>query len=100
VAVTVIPQVFASLRVGTSGLTDVLAVSVPFAQQGNIVVLQVRSSLGSWANVKDNALLVGGKTAFTISGTQYKDQLVRVALLATSLHAGSASPPVKVPAPT
>jgi hypothetical protein len=92
--------VYTSLRVGTDGLVDVLAVSVPYAQQGNVLDLQARSALGLWTAVKATSLPAGGKTTVTVSGTQLKNELIRIVLLPTAQHAGSTSTPIKVPVPT
>jgi hypothetical protein len=100
VRVNVIPLVFTSLKAGGGGLADVLAVSVPFGQQGDVVVLEAKSGLSPWTAVKDNSLASGGTTAFVISGARYDNQLVRAVLLSTGLHDGSASAPERVPPPS
>ena len=50
--------------------------------------------------VKDGSLTAGGKTAFLVSGSQHENQLIRVVLLTTGLHAGLASATVRVPPPS
>jgi len=99
VRVTVVPAASASLQVGSGGKADVVPVSVPYAQGGDIVVLQISAGGGPWTDLRQNPLTAAGKTAFVIDGTRLANDLVRAVLLPTGLHASSASSPVTVPPP-
>jgi hypothetical protein len=99
VRVTVVPTVSAALQTGSGGKADVLSVSAPYAQAGNVAVLQVSAGGGSWSDVRQNPLTASGTTAFVIDATRLANDQVRVVLLPTGLHAGSDSPAVTVPAP-
>jgi hypothetical protein len=99
VRVTVVPAVSASLQTGGGGKADVLTVSAPYAQAGDVVVLQVSAGGGSWTDLRQNPLAASRTTAFVIDGTRLANEQVRAVLLPTGLHAGSDSPAVTVPPP-
>jgi hypothetical protein len=99
VRVTVVPAVSASLQTSSGGKADVLTVSAPYAQAGDVVVLQVSAGGGSWTDLRQNPLAASRTTAFVIDGTRLANEQVRAVLLPTGLHAGSDSPAVTVPPP-
>jgi hypothetical protein len=99
VRVTVVPAIAASLQVGSAGRADVMTVSAPYAQGGDVVELQVSTGGGSWTDLRNNPVTASGTTAFVIDATRLAKDQVRAVLLATGLHAGAASQPVTVPPP-
>ncbi len=99
VRVTVVPTVSVALQTGSGGKADVLSVSAPYAQHGDVAVLQVSARGGAWSDVRQNPLTAGGTTAFVIDATLLANDQVRVVLLPTGLHASSDSPAVMVPPP-
>jgi hypothetical protein len=99
VRVTVVPAITASLQVGSAGRADVVTVSAPYAQGGDVVELQVSTGGGSWTDLRNNPVTASGTTAFVIDATRLAKDQVRAVLLATGLHAGAASQPVTVPPP-
>jgi hypothetical protein len=97
VRVNVVPAVSLALQTG-SGTTDVLTVSVPYAQRGDVVVLQVSASGGAWTYLRQGTLTVLHRASFLLSTTRLGDDEVRAVLLPTGLHNGSVSAPITVPA--
>jgi hypothetical protein len=100
VTVKVIPLTTAELTLGAGGVADELVVSTLDAQAGNVVVLQVESSSGSWVNLRGRLLNSSGETQFAVSGKRLKNQVLRVVLLGTFRHAASVSNLVTVPPPS
>jgi hypothetical protein len=95
--VTVIPAVSLALQVGKDGTTDVLTVSAPYAQAGDVVALQVSDGGGAWTYLRQGTLTVLHRTSFLLSVARLGDEEVRAVLLPTGLHAESVSAPVVVP---
>lgn len=100
VRVTVVPAVSIALQIGTAGTTDLLTVSAPYAQPGNVVVLEVAGSGGRWTYLRQGTLSVGGRLVFLIDAARRGNDAVRAVLLPTALHAMSLSAPVVVPPPS
>jgi hypothetical protein len=96
VRVTVVPAVSLALQAG-SGTTDVLTVSVPYAQPGDVVVLQVSADGGAWTFLRQGTLTVLHRASFQLSATRLGNDEIRAVLLPTGLHAGSVSAPIAVP---
>jgi hypothetical protein len=90
VLIRVQPVVTASIRYGSHGVKDYVSVSTQYDQPGNDVVLQVLRS-GSWVTLKERVLNSSGGYVFTISATAQDGNTLRVAVLATRLHAAAAS---------
>jgi hypothetical protein len=97
VRVNVVPAVSLALQPG-SGTTDVLTVSVPYGQSGDIVVLQVSASGGAWSYLRQGTLTVLHRASFLVSTTRLGNDQVRAVLLPTGLHDESVSAPITVPA--
>jgi len=100
VRVTVVPAVSIALQIGSTGTTDLLTVSAPYAQPGNVVVLEVAGSNGGWTYLRQGTLSVGRRVAFLIDAARRGNDAVRAVLLPTGLHAMSVSAPVVVPPPS
>jgi hypothetical protein len=96
--ITVVPGLTASLRLGPKGIKDYLTVSTTFAQQGNVVLLQVLKG-GSWVTLQQHELNAKGGTVFVFSATKRQNEQVQVVLAATNRHAGATSAPITVPPP-
>jgi hypothetical protein len=96
VRVTVVPVVSLALQTG-SGTTDVLTVSVPYAQAGDVVLLQVSADGGPWSNLRQGTLTVLHRTSFVLSATRRAGDEIRAVLLPTGLHDESVSAPIEAP---
>ncbi len=96
VRVTVVPAVSLALQAG-SRKTDVLTVSAPYAQSGDVVVLQVSADGGAWTYLRQGTLTVLHRASFPLSATRLGSDEVRAVLLATGLHDASVSTPMTVP---
>jgi hypothetical protein len=96
VRVTVVPAVSLALQAG-GGKTDVVTVSVPYAQRGDVVVLQASVGGGAWTYLRQGNLTVLHRASFLLSGMRGGNDEVRAVLLPTGLHDGSMSAPVAVP---
>ncbi len=99
VRVTVRPPISVVLQPGSSGLRDALVVSTQYARPGNVVVLQIETKAGRWADLRGRTLNVSGQTRFSVSAAKLKNRVLRVVLLATARHAASVSNTVTVPPP-
>jgi hypothetical protein len=97
VRVTVVPAVSLGLQAGSGGATDVLTVSAPYAQNGDVVVLQVSSGGGPWTYLRQGRLGVLRRASFLVSASRLANDEIRAVLLPTGLHAGSVSAPVFAP---
>lgn len=97
VRVTVVPAVSLGLQAGSGGATDVLTVSAPYAQRGDVVVLQVSADGGAWTYLRQDTLGVLHGAVFVVSAARLTSDQIRAVLLPTGLHAGSASAPVAAP---
>jgi hypothetical protein len=97
IRVTVVPAVSLALQVGSGGITDVATVSAPYAQSGNVVVLQVSADGGAWTYLRQGTLTVLDRTSFLLTASRLGNDEIRAVLLPTGLHAGSVSAPVSVP---
>jgi hypothetical protein len=96
--VTVVPAVSLALQVGSGGTTDLATVSAPYAQSGDVVVLQVSADGGgAWTYLRQGRLSVLRGTSFLLSASRLGNDEIRAVLLPTGLHAGSVSAPVSVP---
>jgi hypothetical protein len=96
VQVTVVPAVSLALQTG-SGTTDVLTVSVPYGQRGDVVVLQVSAGSGTWRFLRQGTLTVLHRASFVLSVARRGNDEIRAVLLPTGLHDGSVSAPIAVP---
>jgi hypothetical protein len=96
VRITVVPAVSVALQAG-SGKTDVLTVSVPYGQAGDVVVLQVSTHGGGWTYLQQGALTPLRRASFPLSATRLGGTEIRAVLLPTGLHDGSMSAPITVP---
>jgi hypothetical protein len=99
VRVTVSPPVTIDLEPGAQAVRDVLLVTTQFARPGNVVMLQVQTANGNWADLRGRRLNASGDTQFVLDGRRLKNKSIRVELLATARHASSLSNQVTVPAP-
>jgi hypothetical protein len=97
VRVNVVPAVSLALAAG-SGTTDVLTVGVPYAQPGDVVVLQISAHGGAWSYLRQGTLTVLHRASFVLSTTRLGNDEVRAVLLPTGLHDESVSAPITVPA--
>jgi hypothetical protein len=97
VRVTVVPAVSVALQTG-SGKTDILTVSVPYGQAGDVVVVQVSTHGGGWTDLQQGSLTPLRRASFRLSATRQGGNEIRAVLLPTGLHAGSMSAPITVPA--
>lgn len=97
VRVNVVPAVSLALQTG-SATTDTLTVSVPYGQTGDVVVLQVSASGGTWTYLRQGTLGVLHRASFQLSSTRLGNDEIRAVLLATGLHDRSVSAPITVPA--
>jgi hypothetical protein len=95
VLVIVVPTVSASLSSGTTGQTDVLTVSSPLADPGNLVVLQIQSG-ARWLSVQAGDLNSGDQISFSVT-LRALERVYRVVLLGTAVHGISVSSAVTVP---
>ncbi len=95
VRVTVVPAVSLALQAGSG--TRVLTVSVPYAERGDVVVLQVSANGGAWTFLRQGTLTVLHRASFTLSATRLGNDQIRAILLPTGLHDGSASAPIAMP---
>jgi hypothetical protein len=95
VPVTVVPSVSLALQAGR-GRTDVLMVSAPDAQSGDVVVLQASAGGGAWTNLRQGTLTMLRRASFPLTGMRQGRDEVRAVLEPTALHAGSVSAPVTV----
>jgi len=100
VVVIVIPQIVSSLAVGPGGVLDNLVVSTQDADTGNLVVLEVQATNGSWRYLRSRELDASGQASFTLSGTRLSGREVRVVLLGTIRHGAAIASPVTVPPPS
>jgi hypothetical protein len=96
VPVAVVPAVSLAVQTGR-GTTEVLTVSVPYAQRGDVVVLQVSADGGAWRYLRQGALTVLHRASFPLSATRLGNEEIRAVLLPTGLHDGSVSAPTAVP---
>jgi hypothetical protein len=96
VFVTVVPAVSLAVQTG-SGKTNVLTVSVPYAQSGDVVVLQVSAGGGAWTNLRQGTVTVLHRALFLLSASRLGNDQVRAVLLPTGLHDGSVSAPIEMP---
>jgi hypothetical protein len=96
VQVTVVPAVTLALQTG-SRATDVLTVSVPYAQRGDVVVLQVSADGGGWRYLRQGTLTVLHRASFLLNATRLGNDEIRAVLLPTGLHDGSVSAPIAMP---
>jgi hypothetical protein len=96
VRVTVVPAVSLALQTG-SGTTDVLTVSVSYAQRGDVVILQVSADGGAWTYLRQGTLTGLHRASFQLSATRLGNHEIRAVLAPTGLHAGSVSAPIAVP---
>jgi hypothetical protein len=96
VRVTVVPAVSLALQTD-SGKTDALTVSVPFAQAGDVVVLQVSAGGGAWTYLRQGTLGVLHRASFQLSTTRLGNDEIRAVLQPTGLHDRSVSAPIEVP---
>jgi hypothetical protein len=96
VRITVVPAVSVALQAG-SGKTDVLTVSVPYGQGGDVVVLQVSAHGGGWTYLQQGTLTPLRRASFRLSATLHGGNEIRAVLLPTRLHDGSMSAPITVP---
>jgi hypothetical protein len=95
VAITVIAPVHLTLAAsGRAGL-DLLAARAPFAQAGDVVVLQELSG-GVWQHVGERVLGPGHRAFFTVLVPRSGQAEYRVVLPATAVHGPSASGWVRV----
>jgi hypothetical protein len=106
VFVTVIPPVYLDVTAGKKPGTDVLTATAPFADTGDVVVLQELSG-GRWHSVRRHLLDAEHQASFTVRIPGSGDLVYRVVLRRTSFHGPSASGQVwiaatsgPVPAPT
>jgi hypothetical protein len=97
VRVTVVPAVSLALQVGSGGTTAVATVSAPYAQTGDVVILQVSVDGGTWTYLRQGPLSGSRQASFLLSATRLAGDEVRAVLLPTGLHAESVSAPVAVP---
>ena len=95
--VTVVPAVSLALQAGSGGTTDVATVSAPYAQSGDVIVLQVSADGGAWTYLRQGTLSVLRQTSFLVSAARLGNDEIRAVLLPTGQHAGSVSAPVSVP---
>jgi hypothetical protein len=100
VVVIVIPQIVSSLAIGPGGVLDNLVVSTQDADTGNLVVLEVQATNGSWRYLRSRELDTSGQTSFSLSGTRLSGREVRVVLVGTIRHGGAIASPVIVPPPS
>jgi hypothetical protein len=98
VLIRVQPIVTATIKYGSHGVKDYVSVSTQYAQPGNDIVLQVLRG-GSWVTLKERVLNSSGGYVFTISATAQDGNTLRVAVLATRLHAAAASAALTVGPP-
>lgn len=99
VRVVVVPPIDAVLQAMPSGVKDALLVSTQYAHRGNVVELQVESSAGGWVDLRSRRLNGAGRCRFVLDRGHLADRDIRVLLLATVRHGGSASTPQPVPPP-
>jgi hypothetical protein len=100
VTITVSPPIAAELNLGARAVRDVLVVSTQYARRGNVVVLQVESSSGSWVYLRAAVLNANGKVRFVLNGKRLQNKVLRAVLLGTPRHAASVSNSVTVPPPS
>jgi hypothetical protein len=96
VAITVIPQVFLDVTPGLLPGRDRLTVLAPFADPGDVVVLQERSG-GVWHRVAAHGLGLDDRTFFSVLIPAAGDAEYRVVLPRTIAHGRSVSSPVPIP---
>ncbi len=94
--VVVIPPVMASLEAGPRPKLDLLVVSSPLAQRGDVVELEA-SLNGRWQEVRVHRIHKNGRSEFAIP-LRKVTVTYRVLLPATRTHAASASNQVTAPA--
>jgi len=97
VFVTVIPPVYLDVTAGQKAGTDTLTATAPFADTGDVVVLQELSG-GSWHSLRKHLLDADHQTSFTVRIPGSGDLEYRVVLPKTSSHGRSASGPVVIAA--
>jgi hypothetical protein len=96
VLVTVIPQVFLDVTPGLLPGRDRLTVLAPFADPGDVVVLQERSG-GVWHRVAAHVLGPDDRAFFSVLIPAAGDAEYRVVLPRTIAHGRSVSSPVQIP---
>lgn len=64
---TVVPAVSLGLQAGSGGATDLLTVSAPYAQRGDVVVVQVSAAGGAWTYLRQGTLGVLHGAVFVVS---------------------------------
>jgi hypothetical protein len=96
VAITVIPQVFLDVTPGLLPGRDRLTVLAPFADPGDVVVLQERSG-GVWHRVAAHVLGPDDRTFFSVLIPAAGNAEYRVVLPRTIAHGRSVSNPVQIP---
>jgi hypothetical protein len=97
VAITVIPPVHLGLAAGGRAGLDLLTVRAPFAQAGDVVVLQERSG-GTWYRVGERVLGQDHRAFFTVLVPLSGQAEYRVVLPGTTVHGRSVSGWVRVAA--
>jgi hypothetical protein len=98
VRVNVIPVVSVAVDIGGGGSAAVVTVSAPWAERGDLVVLQSSANGGaSWTYLRQGSLTVLRRTSFLLSASRLSNDEIRAVLLPTGLHAGSVSSSVTMP---
>jgi hypothetical protein len=97
VRITVIPPVSLQLAAGGSSGTDTLTATAPFADTGDVVVLQELSG-GSWHSIGQHELDPNHVASFTVRIPKSGDREYRVVIPPTRSHGWSASGRVRVSA--
>ena len=97
VAITVIPPVHLGLAAGGRAGVDLLTARAPFAQAGDVVVLQERSG-GTWYRVGERVLGQDHRAFFTVLVPLSGPAEYRVVLPGTAVHGRSVSGWVRVAA--
>jgi hypothetical protein len=96
VLITVIPQVFLDVTPGLLPDRDRLTVLAPFADPGDVVVLQERSG-GVWHRVAAHVLGPDDRAFFSVLIPAAGNAEYRVVLPRTIAHGRSVSSPVPIP---
>ena len=94
-SIVVIPPVSVSFEPGQGKHSDLLLVTAPLAQRGDVVELEVAAS-GQWRVVRSHRLRKTGQAEFSVA-TRKISVTYRVVLLATAMHGESVGGPVTVP---
>ena len=97
VAITVLPPVHLGLAAGGRAGVDLLTARAPFAQAGDVVVLQERSG-GTWYRIGERVLGQDHRAVFTVLVPLSGQAEYRVVLPGTTVHGRSVSGWVRVAA--